>query len=345
MSSITLQEVARKAGVSQATASLVLNGKGAISTVVQAKVRQAAKDLGYRRRRGGSHAARSARNAAIGMLVYADDEKAYEWFLIRKILINLDPYLWPRGHHLVVVPVHEAMGHDEIIERIRKANVRGLFSIHYGNEKVFEAVEDSGVPVVIINNSNYQTRFHSVCADEYQGAYEGTKYLLELGHRSIAFIDYVRSDLSTQISDCYIGFTKALAEFQIDPGEMPHLSLHLHEIPEIQQKMSELSRNRSISAIFSLDDYLGARILSVLPAMSVRVPEDLSLIAAGTLFDYTEPFIPKITTMSIDVGVFCRYAAQYMFDVLAKRHPSHQVLKIRKKLIDRGSCSPPRKPS
>ncbi len=342
MNGITLQEVAEKAGVSQATASLVLNGKGTISSLVQAKVRQAAKDLGYRRRRGTARPERSAKSGAIGMLVYADDEKAYEWFLIRKILICLDPHLWSRGHHLVLVPVHEAMGHEEIVERIKKANVRGLFSIHYGNEKVFEAVEHSGVPIVIINNSNYQTRFHSVCADEYQGAYEGTKYLLELGHRSVAFIDYVRSDLSTQISDCYTGYTKALGEFQIDPAGMPHVSLHLHEIPEIQEKISELVRGRSVSAIFSLDDYLGARILSVLPAMSARVPEDLSIIAAGTLFDYTEPFIPKITTMSIDVGVFCRYAAQYMFDVLAKRHPSHQVFKIRKKLIDRGSCCPPR---
>jgi len=338
MNGVTLQEVALKAGVSQATASLVMNGKGTISSVVQAKVLQAAKDLGYKRRRSAPQARRNATGGAIGMLVYAEDEKAYEWFLIRKILISIEPYLWARSYHLALLPVKEAMGPEEIIARIRKANIQGLFSIHYGNERVFEAVEAHGIPVIIINNSNYQTRFDSVCADEYQGAYEGTKYLLELGHRAIAFIDYFRPDLSTQISDSYIGFSKALAEFQIDAGNMPHVSLHLHEIDEIKQKISELVSRREISAVFCLDDYLGARILSVLPDLSMRVPEDISLIAAGTLFDYTEPFIPKITTMSIDVGVFCRYAAQYMFDVLAKRHPSHQVFKIRKKLIERGSC-------
>jgi LacI family transcriptional regulator len=271
-------------------------------------------------------------------LVYADQDKAYEWLLVRKLLINLEPHLAVNGYHCVLFPVNESSETETLYSRIARSAPRGVFSIHFGNEELFRSLEKSGVPVVLVNNSNYQTEFHSICADEYQGGYEGAKHLIDLGHKRIAFVEYVRPDLSTLIGDSFVGFKKALSEHGIEFSESWHSSPHLHDIAEIRTEVHRLIRDERVTAVFALDDYLAARIIAALADLSVSVPQDLSIIAAGTLYDYSEPLIPQITTMSIDTEYFCRFAAEQMIEVISEGDVPHRVFKIRKRLYDRGSC-------
>ncbi|MFH2113149.1 MAG: hypothetical protein ABIJ86_01415 [Spirochaetota bacterium] len=56
-----------------------------------------------------------------------------------------------------------------------------VFSIHFINPELFDEFGKMGIPVIILNN-NYQDRFRSVLSDDVQGANDGTRHLVGLGH-------------------------------------------------------------------------------------------------------------------------------------------------------------------
>jgi DNA-binding LacI/PurR family transcriptional regulator len=103
----------------------------------------------------------------VGLLIYSENQKSYEWQLIRKLLIKIEAILSDAGYHIVTFPVSEKSSSEEIRMRVSSASITGLFSIHYGNSDFFQSLEDTGVPVILINNCNFQSKFHSICTDEF----------------------------------------------------------------------------------------------------------------------------------------------------------------------------------
>ena len=74
--------------------------------------------------------------------------------------------------------------------------------------------------------------------------------------------------------------------------------------------------------------------------MGIRVPEDVSLIAPGDVLDYSEPFIPPITTMRIDTAMMGQLAGELLLKRLRDPGLGLQVLKVKQQLVERGSCLP-----
>jgi len=214
MNQIKLTDVAKDAGVSTATVSYVLNGKGNISREVRERVIETVHRIGYRKNIYASATAKGGYNH-LAILVYEDYEKAFEWNFIRQMIIQLEASISLRDLYPVMIPIKIGASTKELYAKIQSSGTGGLFSIHYVNQELFTMLEDSGLPVVIINNSSLQDKFSTVCADDFQGAYEGTKRLLELGHRNIGYLEYYRPDMSAFIADSFIGFQKALAEFKV----------------------------------------------------------------------------------------------------------------------------------
>jgi len=92
------------------------------------------------------------------------------------------------------------------------------------------------------------------------------------------------------------------------------------------------------SALFVHDDYLAARVIVALNEIGLFIPEDISIIAPGDTLDYNQPFIPRITTMSIDTDMLGRLSGQIMIERLNGNLKTSQVLKVKQRLIKRGSC-------
>ena len=198
-----LQDVARKAGVSLATASLALSGKGRISAAVRLRVQEAAGGLGYRGKQNGQGrgAARGTRVA----ILHAEDRQ-YEWNFVRPTLLELERAMHQKELSPVLVPFSARASTEHILQLITAVGASAVFAVQFANEKALSALEALGVRVVVINNSQFQDRFHSVCVDDFQGAYEGTLSLLALGHTAIAFVEYERPDSPAVVADRFIGF-------------------------------------------------------------------------------------------------------------------------------------------
>ncbi|GAK59072.1 transcriptional regulator, LacI family protein [Candidatus Vecturithrix granuli] len=338
INTVTLKDVARAAGVSPSTASLVLNGKGQLSQGVRDRVYEAARKLEYIKPVYiPSIAAKQSSHIAI--LIFEDYEKAFIWNFFRRIIIQLEAIISKERYYPVIIPVSLEQNTYDIFEKVVLSRAGGLFSIDYGNQILFRQLEDQGIPVVVINNSGFQRQFYSVCVDDFHGACEGARYLLDFGHRQLAYLEYHRPDMPSLIHDRFIGFKKALDEEQIIFPEERRIAVNLYNMDELAQALGNLFQQKEApTAIFAHDDFLAAHIIVALKNMHLRIPEDVSLIAPGDTLDYDQPYIPQITTMRINNELMGKLAGEMILERLKNQSGELHGLKVNQQLVERGSC-------
>ena len=175
--------------------------------------------------------------------------------------------------------------------------------------------------------------------DNFQGAYEGTTFLLELGHQNILYMDFLRENLPLLSSDRFTGFKKAFDEKEIvfpDANKVFYNPVNHNKCKDDLEVLFESSNPPT--AIFCLDDDVAGRAISVLNEIGLEVPKDVSIIAPGDVLDFSIPYIPKITTMRIDTTYLGRITAQMVVNCLTHKPDSIHVLKVKQQLVRRGSC-------
>lgn len=331
----TLSDIAKKAGVSLSTVSLVLSRKGKISDGVCGRVRAAARELGYRK----SAVRRGEKSKCAAVLFHFDGNLAHTWNYLRQVTLKLQERLAEGNFLTLLIPITYAMDDDEIHRRVMQSGASAVFSMHFGREDLFSRFEDGGMPVVVVINSQFQTRFHTVCADNFQGSYEAATHLIRLGHENIAYAEFDIYQLPSTLGDRYHGFYKALRENKLDLPRHNRLTLDIRDGGDIMRKLGKMfDRKDRPTALFYVDDYLAAHCAGALTELGLSVPGDVSVIAAGEVLDYREPYIPAVTTMRTSPELLGKFGAEMLFTILDRPEEDNYVLKIKQQLEDRGSC-------
>lgn len=340
MDSVTLKDVASKSGVSLATASLVLNGKGSISREVRDRVTKNARAMGYLKNvHAAATASRSSRHVAV--LVDESYEKAFEWNLVRSILLPLEATLSKSGYYPVLLPVTGQQPVRRIMEKVVMAGAGALFAIHFGDDDLFRRLEKRGLPVVLLNHNRASRNYYSVTDDFFYGVFEATTYLLDNGHRDLWYVDYRRPDLPTVVMDRRTGFETAIDRFETtDPIETNVLTIasiqNPNEIAEVCDLIIASAATGPI-AVAAHDDFVAARIVAVLEKRGIRVPETVSIASPGDTLDFSLPFIPQITTFRTDFELMGKLAGEMLLRRFAGESKAVETLKVQRVLMDRGS--------
>ncbi|HUX14415.1 MAG TPA: LacI family DNA-binding transcriptional regulator [Spirochaetia bacterium] len=337
---ITLGEVARKSGVSIATASQVFNNSGRISDETRARVMRSADVLGYVHRRRHGIPGRS--KGVASLLLQMDPEWAFAFPFIRPIITSIAKELDAEGIDLVTIPMSHSDPVSRIIARLESVESRAVFTIHFAARKLITQLETMGIPVIVIMNGNFQDEFHTVCVDDFQGAYEGTRYLIQLGHSRIGFVDQKREDLPILSTDRFIGFTKALNEAGIDFSESLRIRYEHEKFDELQSHLTRMMRTQNApTAFFCLDDDLAWRVFLSAEKAGLRVPGDISLLAPGDVLDYSSPLVPQITTMRIDTEYMGKIAVHMMLNRSQGKPDTNHVVKVKQHLTVRATTASP----
>jgi LacI family transcriptional regulator len=326
------------AGVSLSTASLVLSGKGAISDEVQVRVRSAAASLGYRK----FQPLRVGKEKKAAVLFHFDHFLAHTWNMLRQVTLELQAHLEKNNYLTVLIPITYDMSDDTIFNKVVASEAVVVFSMHFGRETLFSRLEDISIPVVVIINSSFQTKFHTVCADNFQGSYEAASHLISLGHRNIVYAEFDIYQLPSTLSDRFLGFVKAMHEYGLDFPDRNRLHLDINDIGGIENQFREVfSGDSPPSAVFFIDDYLAAHCHGILRKLGLSWPGEIGVIAAGEILDYNEPYIPAITTMHTSPRLLGKFSAEMSLNILENEQQSNLVLKIKQDLVDRGTCRHP----
>jgi LacI family transcriptional regulator len=332
-----LKDVADHAGVSLTTASMALSGTGRLSQETRERVLSSARAVGYQKKEDLSKFIEKIRT--IGILLNIDEEWDFIYHFIRPIIQEFEKTVSPFGYNTSLIPISRNESSAEIYGKIIHAGCAAVVTLHYGNGELFERLEREGIPAILVMNGNFQDRYYSVCVDDFQGAYEGALHLIRHGHRRIGYIDTERLDLPQLLVDRFIGFRKAMDEYNLPFSDEMRIRYTIGRIGEFSKRIEGLmARDPSITAFFVLDDDLAARVIVALQRIHRKVPEDISIIAPGDVLDYSLPHIPQITTMRIDTAYMGKITGQMMLNRITHNPQDIHVLKVKQQLVKRGSC-------
>lgn len=273
---VSIDEVARAAGVSTATVSRALSGRGHVSAGAKAKVEAAAKSLGYVVSASASSLA-SGRTRNIGVLVPFLDR----WFF-STVLSGIASALMRRGYDITLysLTADRDERHDIFETFLRRQRVDGVIaiSLELGKEETERLVE-LDLPVIAIGGPN--PLLTTLTVDDVAVARLATEHLLALGHREIAHIGAspefdVDFHIPTQRRQ---GFEQALADagIPVKPSLYEPADFTIEGGFRAAKQLLGKPGGRP-TAIFAASDEMAIGALLAARDLGYRVPEDLSVI-------------------------------------------------------------------
>jgi LacI family transcriptional regulator len=344
---ITVQDVARKAGVSKATAARVLGSYGLTSPTVRQRVLAAARELGYQ----ANEIARSmttGQSGTIGVIV-GDVENPYFGQAVR----GISDVARAAGFDVILANSGEDPEKERDAVRVFLGKrVDGLIitPARMAEAQHLQEVQRLDRPLVLLDRYIPSLEVDTVVTDDGVAAAAAARVLIEAGHRRISYLSATDCDdpeyqgphqihLST-VMDRIGGFLKTAAEAGISGSER-FIRLGVKRSAVGRKIISDLmSIPERPTAIIASDNVVALEVFKTVRALGLTVPDDLSLIAFHDA-DWTSVTTPPITVVaqpSYDLGTESARA-------LIKRIRGHREtptrLVLATTLIERESVSAP----
>lgn len=314
---VTILDIAEKANVSPSTVSRVLRNSAGVAQMKRDAVMRAVVELDYRPNIFAQSLA-SGQSMTIGVLTQNFGSPFYDGILQGILLGMEDTDYWPLFADGRWQPVVEMQALELMLDR----RVDGLIII--GGQTSEESLQKiaAETPLVVVARELATMPGHCLYVDNFQAAYQATRYLLDMGHRDIAHItaavDY--QDAVDDIHRRYLGYQQALRDAGIEPDPRLLVEGNLQQQSGVLAVEMLLSRGRPFSAIFAANDQMafGARL--ALYRRGIRSPEDVSLVG----FDDESSaayMVPPLTTVrqpSVQMG---QIAAQAVLSLINGQSP------------------------
>lgn len=275
MATVTIRDVARRAGVGIATVSRVLNESPLVSDDTRNRVLAAISDLDYA---PSAVARRLSRGKAMAVAVIAP-------FFIRRSYVErlqgIEYVLSSTGYDLILYNVETVARRDECLRSVpRGERLDGLIIISLApSQAEVERFAAQGVPVVLIDA--YHPALSTVQIDDRLGAQTAVGHLIDLGHRRIAYVGETLDQNPLQfqpILDRYRGYCDTLHDAGV-PYRPEYHRQGKYGWSEARRMTHELlDLPEPPTAIFAYSDTMAFGVLEAAQQRGIAVPEKLSVI-------------------------------------------------------------------
>jgi LacI family transcriptional regulator len=311
------------AGVSPAVVSYVLNsGPRPVSDKAKARVLAAVNELGYRPD-GLARSLKVGRTKTLG-LVLPDASNPFFAELARAI----EDAAYARGYAVMVCNSADDLERERAyIASLAERRIDGLILISATSGQDLTDFTQLAIPIVALDRSPDESPVSTIRADNEDGAYQGTRHLLEHGHREVAFV----GGPDTGVSDARRqGWLRALRDRGFEPGAECRATFSFeggHGAAEIL-----LASARPMAVLVS-SDIQAIGLISGLRRAGLRVPDDIALVSIDgtTAGEYA---VPSLTSIAQPVGRMGTAAVTHLID--NAREIIHLALDNR--LVVRESC-------
>jgi DNA-binding LacI/PurR family transcriptional regulator len=325
---VTSVDVARHAGVSQSTVSLVFSGKGPgrVSEATQERVRRAARELGYRPN-VAAQALRLGSSRAIALLVPDVTNPFFS-----RVLRGAQRAAQEAGYTVVLVDTgRDRQWAEQSFEALRAGPADGYL--------LFEVMVPEGLgpdqPVVVMEREVPGRRW--VRFDAEGGAAAAFGHLLELGHRRIAHLAASFDAPTFHLREA--ARRRMLSEAGLDPDELPRATTEI-AIDSACEAAGPLLDERP-TAVFCDDDLLAAGLYMAARERRMRIPDDLSVVGFDDM-DFAPALEPPLTTIALDPEGMGATAFELLEGLMNGRRTRKQVV-LPGELLVRGSTAPPKR--
>ncbi len=273
---ITVNDIAREAGVSIATVSRAINGKGAeINFSTRQRILEIAKKLSYNLK--GKKALATKNIGVVSQFLFATGTMASRASGFYNILFNyIEKWLnFYEYNPFFSTYYYEMKNNTKIINAIKDKMIGGVLVVGDVSTDFLGELENLKVPLVLVNHKVKGGYYNSVVADNFGGAYRLIKHLVKLKHKRIGFIGEDIKDFN--FMERYRGYKDALKDSGISYDdkiilyEKYSMRLGYNAAKKILQMTSPPT------AIFAANDFIGMNVVRAIKDLGLNIPEDISV--------------------------------------------------------------------
>jgi LacI family transcriptional regulator len=299
----TIRDVARKAGLSLSTVSLVINNRGNVSPGTRESVQKVVRELSY-------HPTRSARGLAsktsgnIGFILSEEHFSQAEPFYTR-IFLGTEFEAREHNYYILLTTVGNQFDPDVYVPRfLLERNVDGIIIAGKVNEKLISHIDSLGLPIVLVDYEIKRAHHSAVLIDNWRGATLAVEHLLALGHKKIAFVGGdIRHPSITDRYEAYHNTLHMAGVFLEESYEVTD-----EEETSVEGGTSAAERLFALgakpTAIFAANDAMAIGCIRHLKSRGLRIPEDVAIVGFDDIeiSSHIEPHLTTIRVLKEEMG-------------------------------------------
>jgi len=327
----TIKEIAKRAKVSIATVSRVLNNDPKVTEKTREIVLRVSNELNYKPNILARNFAKK-KSTVIGLIL---PEISDEFFT--EIIKGVDEITYQHGYYTMVASSHKYRTLDDSILTFMQNGIVGgmILLISSLNNNLKKILEQSNIPVVLISGHNETGKFDAVSIDNYQGAFDVAEYLIvEKGFSKIVHISGPSDNDDALLRKR--GFLDACSKHNIISAPIIQ--------GDFTRDAGESAFNQVLKmkprpqAIFAANDMMALGCYDAAAKAGIKIPDDIGIAGFDDIF-VSKYLSPPLTTVRVQIEEVGKTAADILMKKIQGRNdPSHPVIRISTKLIIRGSC-------
>ncbi len=317
---VKLIDIAKKAGVSVATVSYVLNDSRAVSAISRDKVLSAAKELGYKKNWAAA-ALRKGTLDHIALLLPDLSNLWYSQFVHNFTIIAQQNHLWVS----VFNAANNIQNEKKILSKISQMRLRACvwvpFTDNYDTDKLSS-------PLILADRDLHNLQ--SLSFDNYNGGKLQAQLFLKQSHKRILLL--YNASIGSAVRNRYLGALEILDKARLDYIAIEHP--HQYELlPEVKK----IIKNKEIDSIICATDALAIGCLNYANHKGIRIPDELSIIGYDD-HPLASLTYPRLTTIHQDYNILAeRIMSILLSDNIQEHFQLSQQNPISVQLIERES--------
>lgn len=328
MAPATLKDVAKRCGVSVATASRALNNRNEVSLATRAKVLKAADEIGY----VPSSLAKglwSGETKVIGVLITTIENPFYA-----NVVSGIEKVVKDHGYNILLCSSYEEVQQEfAALTVLLEQRVDGLILAPVQSKpEVLERLQKNSVPFVLVGRNIPSIESSYVVSDDFKVGAMAAEHLLQQGHNRVLFINSSRN-YSAELR--LKGFLQTMRQHGVELGPEWVKTVPVHQ--DAKYSLFEaLDQGLKPSAVFCFCDCMALEILGGLKERSFKVPEDVAVMGVDNL-NVTALTDPPLTTIDIQNYEMGIRSAEILLKKLQEPETQHMQIILPPKLVKRNS--------
>jgi len=318
---VTINDVAKSAGVSIATVSRVINGRDSVNEQLKEKVLKAIGELGY----VPNSNAQALKQDCSKLIGITASDISVSFF--PEVVKRVEKAFLSAGYATIVSSTYDqAKNERTILEHMVARRVDALLVNSTGqNEDMLGQIAASGIPIILYDRRTRRHMFPSVYMDKQKAVYQAMEHLYSLGHRNIALVTGPKELTSNY--DRYIGFQGFAFDRGLDPANAISCFGTFSE-EYGGEIMDEIMRRKNRpTAVITGSISITAGIMKYCREHGISIPDDLALVSSGN-FLYGSAIGMQLTYMDDRVEGLSDGIRQLLEQALQgeKLSPDHQIV-------------------
>lgn len=328
---VTIDDVARRAGVSKQTVSRAINDKGDISPITRERILVLVKEMGYRPNRM-AQAMNTSRSHMIGLVV-PDITNPFFPEIVRAV----QDAAMENGYTTLICNTVNS-SEIEVLNDLVTHGIDGLITFtHRANDEAVADFADRFGPMLIINREFTHQNVTTLMVDNTAGACLAVEHLAGLGHKTIGMLS---TDLATLSQTRRVqGYKEGLREAGLEFDESLLVQADPTLAGGLKAAKALLERRPDVTAIFAYNDLMGVGAIRACKDLGLKVPEEISIIGFDDI-QLASMISPALSSVHVDKYEMGRKAFERIYNLIQEPASTRDMIGMKPKIIQRESSGP-----